>query len=529
MTEVNQLNQTISRRNVIRFLAGVPALPLATGSVATLLTGCDSDSDTNTTAGILNNTQKTIKATEFVGMAAPNLSNPANMATVYVDSKLKATFDDNTTTDYKLQYQPFFITGDKLKDLKGNDIIAGGYFDIYNKPIMDSSVLASTRQFFSDCPDGSSLLTVKGARVAGVTGNTVFAVVQFEYTSKDQAGSNTYGTLPSPIAVVTLDQNPQTGELKVVKYHNVDTSKVYGLWITCGASLSPWNTHLSSEEYEPDAFMAKSSAQFKAFSKNLYGDETKANPYHYGHLPEIVVNADGSGIAKKHFNLGRTSHELIQVMPDQRTALMGDDFTNSGLFMFVADKAADLSAGNLYVAKISQTSAKGGPAAASDFSIKWMHLGHATSAEIEALANTVVPTDIMDVKYTDPNDTSYKKIGYDGASNWVKLAPNSKLPADKLTQAAAFLETHRYAALQGASMAFTKMEGTTVNIKDKIAYSAMSRIEKSMTTDEYDVKVAQLKSGAVYAHELKGGQVDNNGKAINSEWVSTRMYVPEKA
>ena len=62
------------------------------------------------------------------------------------------------------------------------------------------------------------------------------------------------------------------------------------------------------------------------------------------------------------------------------------------------------------------------------FSIKWMHLGHATSAEIEALANTVVPTDIMDVKYTDPNDTSYKKIGYDGASNWVKLAPNSKLP-----------------------------------------------------------------------------------------------------
>ena len=527
MTGINQLNQTISRRNVIRFLAGVPALPLATGSVATLLTGCGSDSNTNSTAGILNNTQKTIKSTEFVGMAAPNLSNPANMATVYVDSKLKATFDDNTTTDYKLQYQAFFKTGDKLKDLKGNDIIAGGYFDIYNKPIMDSSVLASTRQFFSDCPDGSSLLTVKGARVAGVTGNTVFAVVQFEYTSKDQAGSNTYGKLPSPIAVVTLDQNPQTGELKVVKYHNVDMSKVYGLWITCGASLSPWNTHLSSEEYEPDAFMARSSAQFKAFSKNLYGDETKANPYHYGHLPEIVVNADGSGIAKKHFNLGRISHELIQVMPDQRTALMGDDFTNSGLFMFVADKAADLSAGNLYVAKISQTSAKGGPAAASDFSIKWIHLGHATSAEIEALANTVVPTDIMDVKYTDPNDTSYKKIGYDGASNWVKLAPNSKLSADKLTQAAAFLETHRYAALQGASMAFTKMEGTTVNIKDKIAYSAMSRIEKSMTTDEYDVKVAQLKSGAVYAHELKGGQVDNNGKAINSEWVSTRMYVPE--
>ena len=61
MTEINQLDQTISRRNVIRFLAGVPALPLATGSVATLLTGCGSDRDTNSTAGILNNTQKPLK------------------------------------------------------------------------------------------------------------------------------------------------------------------------------------------------------------------------------------------------------------------------------------------------------------------------------------------------------------------------------------------------------------------------------------------------------------------------------------
>jgi hypothetical protein len=32
---------------------------------------------------------------------------------------------------------------------------------------------------------------------------------------------------------------------------------------------------------------------------------------------------------------------------------------------------------------------------------------------------------------------------------------------------ARFLETHRYAALVGASMGFTKMEGTTVNYRDK--------------------------------------------------------------
>ena len=527
MTE--HVTNNISRRNVIRFLAGVPALPLAAGSASVLLTGCGSDSDYTATKGLLDNNPKTVKSVEFMGMDAPSLSAPANMATVYVNSKLQANFTDGTQKTYNLAYQPFFKTGEQVSDGKGGSIIAGGYYDINNQPIKDSSVLASTRQFFSDCPDGSSLLTVAGAnaRNLGVSGNPVFAAVQFEYTTKDLAGNDMYGRLPSPIAILTLDQNPQTGELKLVKYHNVDMSKVYGLWITCGASLSPWGTHLSSEEYEPDAFKAKTDEQFKAFSKNLYGDETKANPYHYGHLPEIVVNADGTGVAKKHFNLGRISHELIQVMPDQRTALMGDDFTNGGLFMFVADKVKDLSAGNLYVAKVTQKSAVDGAAADSEFSVSWIHLGHATSAEIEALANLVVPTDIMDVQYTDPLDPSYKKVHLDGKANWVKLATNSKLPADKLAKAAAFLETHRYAALQGASMAFTKMEGTTVNIKDKIAYSAMSRIEKSMTTGEYDVQVAKLSSGAVYAHELKGGQKDDKGNVINSEWVSTRMYVPQ--
>ncbi|WP_373867546.1 2Fe-2S iron-sulfur cluster-binding protein, partial [Acinetobacter oleivorans] len=38
----------------------------------------------------------------------------------------------------------------------------------------------------------------------------------------------------------------------------------------------------------------------------------------------------------KHYCLGRISHELVQVFPDNRTVLMGDDYTNGGLFMFVA-------------------------------------------------------------------------------------------------------------------------------------------------------------------------------------------------
>ena len=118
---------------------------------------------------------------------------------------------------------------------------------------------------------------------------------------------------------MTLDQDQKTGKLSLVKYSNVDTSSAKGLWITCGSSLSPWNTHLSSEEYEPDAAFISENKRFKEFSKNLFGDESVANPYHYGHLPEVTVKPDGSGSIVKHYCMGRISHELVEVMPDNRT------------------------------------------------------------------------------------------------------------------------------------------------------------------------------------------------------------------
>jgi hypothetical protein len=39
----------------------------------------------------------------------------------------------------------------------------GWLFDINNQPIIDKSKLGQERQFFSDCPDGSSLISFKQA------------------------------------------------------------------------------------------------------------------------------------------------------------------------------------------------------------------------------------------------------------------------------------------------------------------------------------------------------------------------------
>jgi secreted PhoX family phosphatase len=506
----------LSRRKALKLLAGAPMLPLGGLATASMLTACGGGGDDLTTP--VKPAARFVSAA-FNGMAAPTLADPAAMAKTTVGSTLSVQLSDGSRRTFKLAYQPFFVTGDSVPNVKGRTILAGGYVDINNQPIIDKSVAGKERQFYSDCPDGSSLIRLDKPTVKGLKGNTVFAVVQFEYATRDQSLVSMYGQLPSPIAVLTLDQDPATGKLTLAGYHNVDTSKAHGLWITCGASLSPWNTHLSSEEYEPDATTIATNSQFKGFSRSLYGDETTARPYHYGHLPEVTVNPDGTGTIKKHYCLGRISHELIQVMPDKRTVLMGDDATNGGLFMFIADREADLSAGTLYVAKWTQVSASGAGAA----TLSWINLGHATSDEIEALANQLSAGDILDVATKDPVDSSYTKINYNGTFNWVRIKPG-------MSRAATFLETHRYAALAGGSMGFTKLEGTTVNIKDKVLYSAMSRIEKSMVRGHAastDVAVDKaINAGAVYALSMKGGQRDRSGSAIDSDWVPVDMAAP---
>ena len=501
-----------SRRDVLKLAVSAPMFPLATSGTMALFTSVTQAA----TKGLQ------VESVSFVPMAAPSLSNPGAMARTEISSAMEVSYTNGIKKSFQLSYEPFFITGNMVSDGKGSQTLAGGYYDINNRPIFDRSVAGKERHIFSDGPDGTSLLKLPKANVKGIKGKPVFAVVQFEYTTANLKGDKVYGTLPSPIAVLTLDQDQKTGKLSLVKYSNVDTSSAKGLWITCGSSLSPWNTHLSSEEYEPDAAFIAENKRFKEFSKNLFGDESTANPYHYGHLPEVTVQPDGTGKIVKHYCMGRISHELVQVMPDNRTVLMGDDYTNSGLFVFIADKEKDLSAGTLYVAKLG-VGFSINPGDAGN-SLSWIRLGHATSEEIKTLADRLKPSDIMTVLKTDPNDSSFTKIFYDGQANWVKLNPG-------MEKAAAFLETHRYAYLMGGSMGFSKMEGTTVNVKDKIAYTALQNMQDSMvkTGKGWNANSGialnePLIAGGILAHQLSGGLKDQMGNAIPSEWMPRQMY-----
>ena len=50
-----------------------------------------------------------------------------------------------------------------------------------------------------------------------------------------------------------LMQDPDQGQLSAVRTRPLDFSSLNGGWVHCAGSVTPWGTHLGSEEYEPDA------------------------------------------------------------------------------------------------------------------------------------------------------------------------------------------------------------------------------------------------------------------------------------
>ena len=465
-------------------------------------------------------------AVEFFGMAPP--STVFERADIYTTARVKVTYVNGKSRMLDLEYHTLANTTDEID---GN--VVGGLFDVNDAPITDSH-----GQMASDAPDGNSLMDIPGMRAADPAGNRPLALVtNFEYREvpPDYPDVTTYTSywskLPATIGLSKIDQDKQTGTLEVVDYDHISFADVNGGWIHCASSLSPWNTHLSSEEYEPDAKTREGipaasgtndGTDINSFSQYYFGDPAAANPYHYGLVPEVKVRHDGTTRVVKHYALGRIARELVDVQPDGRTAYMGDDGGYTGLFMFVADKAGTLAAGTLYAAKWQQISdANGGSA-----NLGWIRLGHASDNQIKAMVDGGIKfSDIFDVSNADPRDPSYTKVKTYMGTEWLRLKPG-------MEKAAAFLETRRYAALLGATTEFSKMEGVTHNAEDRKAYVVISRVEGGMTdlaTDpQNDIRVARNDGGAIYEMDLGGSQKDTDGRWISSRYVAKSMAsIPE--
>ena len=450
-----------------------------------------------------------VKSVEFLGMPAP--MTVAQRATAYTTAQLKLNYRNGSSATFPLHYQVLHFNTTAI-----DGVVAGALYDMNGVVLRD----ANRNPIIAETPDANSLIVVPGGKGddAGL-----FLVTHFEYDWRDSAGQPS-AQMPMTMSLARLQQNAKTGELTTVALKNIDMSAAHGLWIPCAGSLSPWNTHLGSEEYEPDARCAvetrcASGVRGLDAMHRYFGDTTSAKAYNYGLVPEVTVRHDGSTKVVKHRALGRLSREVVQMMPDQRTAVQGDDGTYNVLTMFVADQPRDLSAGTLYAAKWNQVSdptVAGGAA-----KLTWFKLGHATDAELAVLANKLSFSDIFATSPEAAAGFTTIKAGHSrGLVEHLKLKRG-------MEQAAAFLETRRYAAYVGATTEFEKFEGVTLNAKDKKVYLAMTRLRDGMEDKPSDpanhIRVPRLAAGAVYEMDLAAGQRDTAGKKIGSRYVGTAL------
>ena len=397
---------------------------------------------------------------------------------------------------FAISYNQILQPGDKL-----GGVVFGQLIDINGKPMVNKDGSPN----ICDKPDFMSLIQV---------GGNIFMVNQFECR-------------PAAMYLTKLSQNQATGALTPVSTRAIDFSAWNGAARHCAGMLTPWNTHLSSQEDVRDARKLKADGtldkEYKAISAYLAGKP--ASPYMWGWAPEVaILNGNGDTRVTMHYAMGRLSTEIAYALPDERTVFLAEDNTNSPLAMFVADNPRDLSAGTLYAAKWSQWGRGGGSG-----TLKWISLGHASNAQIERLVKAPMTFGQLFNTAKPGKDgrcpAGFKSINAEFKNECLALQPGMELAASRL-------ETGRYAAYMGATTEFRKMEGATFDPDSNRLYVSISKIQRGMTDGDKkydkggnnDVRMTENQCGGVFALDAAKDQKDSAGEAINSNYAFDKMY-----
>ncbi len=383
-----------------------------------------------------------------------------------------------------------------------------------------------------DMPEGSAapfgtLFDINGEKIMAEDGSVrVSNDNDFSSFVKGQDGKlymvSHFESRPAAMYLTELDQNPANGILTAKRTRPLDFSPVKGGWVHCAGSVTPWGNHLGSEEYPPNAKQWRdnnvdsyNAAMVRYFPQAKNAADTELpelavqhmNPYDYGYSVEVdIANYDNTGITK-HYAMGRVAIELSYVMPNETTVYTSDDGSYVGLFRFEADQKGDLSSGELYAAKFTQTSPwtndeeRIHPLDGGAGDISWISLGKANNAEIRSIIDSGVK--FSDIFAEDVDGCTPITAGY--GDECLKVNPG-------MEKAASRLETRRYAALKGATVEWEKMEGITFDESTNTMYLAMSRIRNGMSDGEGDISVPFNYCGTVYALD------------VDSNYLATNMY-----
>lgn len=414
-----------------------------------------------------------------------------------------------------LAYTPFLRSGDPLPGgVYGQVLSRNGrpVRNVYRSLGVNSGPLAGVSNF----NDFTTMLEKDG---------NLFVVQHFE-------------SVPGAIYITSV-QRDEDGRLIPKSTRSLDFAEQGGLYSPCAGSITPWGSHIGSEEYEPNAGMRDAQGRiddrYNAMAGFFTGDAARTdvlrrmNPYLYGWTPEVIL-LDGSGRTetRKRYALGRFSHEIAVVMPDRRTVYMSDDGKHGTLFAFVADRPGDLTSGTLYAARWQQKRAVlRESSVVAD--LQWISLGHATEEQIESVLKEDVdgrgPTGplfhdlfeaVAPVNGACPQGFT---AVYAGTTNLT--APESTLECLKLREGsfkgvpievlASRLESRRYASMLGATAEFHKMEGLAYDDRRNRLYIAVSRIEKAMERQKerpvkYDhIQLQPNTCGVIFSAQLQPG------------------------
>ncbi|MBT2969154.1 MAG: hypothetical protein B6D72_06110 [gamma proteobacterium symbiont of Ctena orbiculata] len=342
---------------------------------------------------------------------------------------------------------------------------------------------------------------------------------------------------PGSMSRIHVSGLTDAGYGTIVQEGMIDFSSVGGTWVNCFGTVSPWNTPHSAEElyfddtsdwFNPDYEYfsnPQSLATYLGYPTDGSGDWP--NPYRYGYIVEIG-NAADAAVANVTVNkletMGRFSHENSVVMPDQRTVFLSDDGTDVVFFKFVADAAADMTAGTLYAAQITQASGVNDPAEAA-LGIEWIELGSMGEADIEAAIAS------FDGSFADGNYITDEQV-----CDWAESKTGTDLSCDEdatvdanpfSDDRVAYLESRKAAVALGATGEFRKMEGVNINYnlastwwnggaadgEQAYMYMAMSSFDRGMSDEEgaIQLKGDNGKCGVVYRMKLMRnaqGEVD---------------------
>ncbi|HET8705526.1 MAG TPA: hypothetical protein VFM46_04405, partial [Pseudomonadales bacterium] len=297
-------------------------------------------------------------------------------------------------------------------------------------------------------------------------GKKLFSIQQFD-------------SRPGMMYLMELQQDTVNGALSVKQVHPLNLPVVHGAWSLGSGVVTAWHSHLAAERNEPDArqfnpITGYLDERFHEMAAYYVGEAVDLNPYDYGYPLEVMLkNENAEYWIAKHYSMGRVSNKITYIMPDHRTAYISDSGQGGGLYLFVADAPANLSAGTLYAAKWAQRNADG----AGSADLTWVSLGHASDKEIKAYLNQQITfTDIFDVAEPDKNNkcpATFNLVTSMAGRECLRIRRG-------MSKAASRLETRRFAALAGATTELNGTAGISYDWVHNSLFLAVSDIDNKM-------------------------------------------------